>query len=202
MSVFIFVFIYHRGVLIGTLFSFGLGAWISAGSLLNKEALVIYQVRKKSFMIKDKSSTKEASRLNESLVLKPGETHRYHQLFCPLEEILTMFKTIPLPFVGSKRLKNIHECCHGYISNFPSRNICCKFYINILPYLTCPQLSFNWYATLTILTTVVLAVPLSELFRILIPSEKEKKVDPTLLSTFIRYGIIEVALICVVNMRQ
>ncbi|XP_071832645.1 sodium-dependent multivitamin transporter-like [Apostichopus japonicus] len=78
------------GVLIGTLCSFALGAWISAGSLINRDALAIY------------------------------------------------------------------------------------------------QLSFNWYATLTISTTVLLAVPLSELFRYLIPAEQSKKVDPKLLATFIR----------------
>ncbi|XP_071834313.1 sodium-dependent multivitamin transporter-like [Apostichopus japonicus] len=78
------------GVLIATLISFALGAWISAGSFLNREALILYQI------------------------------------------------------------------------------------------------SFNWYATLTISTTVLLAVPLSELFRYLIPAEQSKKVDPKLLATFIR----------------
>ncbi|PIK58751.1 putative sodium-dependent multivitamin transporter-like [Apostichopus japonicus] len=78
------------GVLIATLISFALGAWMSAGSFLNREAFILYQI------------------------------------------------------------------------------------------------SFNWYATLTISTTVLIAVPLSELFRYLIPAEQSKKVDPKLLATFVR----------------
>ncbi|KAJ8045724.1 Sodium-dependent multivitamin transporter [Holothuria leucospilota] len=48
------------------------------------------------------------------------------------------------------------------------------------------QLSFNWYAAVTILTTVVVAVPLSEVFRFFLPSECGKTVDPNLLTPLVR----------------
>ena len=48
------------------------------------------------------------------------------------------------------------------------------------------QLSFMWYATFTILATVVVAIPCSEIYRFLYPEERDKTIDPLLLVTFLR----------------
>ncbi|XP_071844703.1 sodium-dependent multivitamin transporter-like isoform X1 [Apostichopus japonicus] len=48
------------------------------------------------------------------------------------------------------------------------------------------KLSFQWYSFLTLSTTVILSLIMSEFFRRLDPDQNIKEIDPSLLSTFIR----------------
>lgn len=48
------------------------------------------------------------------------------------------------------------------------------------------KLSFQWYSVMTLLTTLIVSVIMSEFFRCLDPEENVKEVDPSLLATFIR----------------